>query len=88
MLGEVQDEAGLSGGVAADGEVANCVLDVAADGALGIEDGEAAGRAVRTDGDHNAVRELAGRNGPVSEGVLGKFVVLRTAGAERQSRKA
>ena len=87
LLGEGLDFAGVSGGVTGDGEGGDGVLDVAADVAAGIEELEATLGAVGGDGDHDAVGELAGRNGPVGEGVLGELVVVvarGVAGAEAE----
>ncbi len=70
LLGEVEDHAGIARAVAGDREARVGVLNVAADVALGIEDRQAALGTVDGDADHDAVRQLAGRDGPVGEGVL------------------
>ena len=43
---------------------------------LAVEDGQRAGGAAAGNGDHDSVGELAGRDGPVGEGVLGELVVV------------
>ena len=76
LLGEVEDHVRKTSAEARDGEAGNGVLNVAANVTQGVEDRQAALGAVDGDAHHNAVRQLAGRDGPVGEGELGELVVI------------
>ena len=84
LLRKVVNHAGKGSGEATDGEGGVGVEDGAADVTLGVEHLQRTRCAVG-DADHDAVGELAGRNGPVSEGELGELVVPLAAGGEAQS---